>query len=115
MKAFKLTLFDYYITVFIDLQKYVGVIMIVSKEKLMRFLRKNNLYKYEVMGDTLKISYMSGALSEKMRESAEIVILGKIIDENILIEKAFLVREGISEEIDIEVLGTWLELINSIK
>lgn len=89
--------------------------MLVSKEKLMRFLDENDQYRYEVSGSYLKIIYTSEALAERFGGNAEIVILGKMTNENVLIERAFLVRGGVYEEVEVDLLNTWLKFVESLE
>ncbi len=87
--------------------------MLVSKEKLLSFTKHSGLYSVEESGDRVTIVFSSVVLEELLGENAEIVVSGRVVGENVDIDRVVIGRAGVREEVDPKVLEGWLKYIES--
>ncbi|QOJ79356.1 hypothetical protein IG193_02525 [Infirmifilum lucidum] len=87
--------------------------MLINKEKLFSFTRHSGLYSVEESGDRVTITFSSVVLEELLGENTEIVVSGRVVGENVDIDRVFIGRAGVREEVDPKVLEGWLKYIES--
>lgn len=85
--------------------------MLVNKSKLLSFTNRSGLYVVKESGDRLTLTFSSVVLEEVLGEYSEITISGRVLGENVDIDKVVVRRAGTSEEVDPRVIEGWLRYI----
>uniref|UniRef100_A0A7J3X761 Uncharacterized protein n=1 Tax=Thermofilum pendens TaxID=2269 RepID=A0A7J3X761_THEPE len=85
--------------------------MSVTKSKLFSFLSRSGLYSVEEREGRLVISFSSLDLEGILGGYAEITIEGREEGGKVHLQRVTVVRNGRSEEVNVEALEGWLEYI----